>query len=82
RGAAGVVDDYDALGRPWGFRVEEIAVPVRCWHASSDRIVPIRHSEELVRRITGAQLSRWDAGGHLAIVDHFGDVLDALTEIG
>ncbi|MDQ1455391.1 MAG: hypothetical protein QOH28_1011, partial [Actinomycetota bacterium] len=24
----------------------------------------------------------WDAGGHLAIVDHFGDVLDALTEIG
>jgi pimeloyl-ACP methyl ester carboxylesterase len=57
-------------------------VPVRCWHASSDRIVPIRHSEELVRRITGAQLSRWDAGGHLAVVDHFGDVLDALTEIG
>jgi pimeloyl-ACP methyl ester carboxylesterase len=82
RGAAGVVDDYDALGRPWGFRVEEIAVPVRCWHASSDRIVPIRHSEQLVRRISGAQLFRWDAGGHLAIVDHFGQVLDALPAVG
>ena len=81
RGAAGVVDDYAALGRPWGFAVEEIAVPVRCWHASTDRIVPIRHSEELVRRIPGAQLSRWDEGGHLAIVDHVDEVLEALTEI-
>jgi pimeloyl-ACP methyl ester carboxylesterase len=82
RGAAGVVDDYAALGRPWGFAVEEIAVPVRCWHASTDRIVPIRHSEELVRRVPGAQLSRWDDGDHLAIVDNVGEVLDALTEIG
>jgi pimeloyl-ACP methyl ester carboxylesterase len=82
RGAAGVVDDYGALGRPWGFAVEQISIPVRCWHASADRIVPIRHSDELVRRIAGAQLSRWDAAGHLAIVDHFGEVLDALTEIG
>ena len=56
-------------------------MPVRCWHASTDRIVPIRHSEELVRRIPGAQLSRWDDAGHLAIVDHVGEVLDALTEI-
>jgi pimeloyl-ACP methyl ester carboxylesterase len=79
RGAAGVVDDYAALGRPWGFPVEEISVPVRCWHASTDRVVPIRHSEELSRRIPGAQFSRWDDGGHLAIVDHVGEVLDALT---
>jgi pimeloyl-ACP methyl ester carboxylesterase len=78
-GAAGVVDDYAALGRPWGFPVEQISVPVRCWHASADRVVPIRHSDELVRRIPGAQLSRWDDDGHLAIVDHVGEVLDALT---
>jgi pimeloyl-ACP methyl ester carboxylesterase len=77
-GATGVVDDYAALGRPWGFPVEQISVPVRCWHASADRIVPIRHSDELVRRIPGAQLSRWGDEGHLAIIDHVGEVLDAL----
>ena len=77
-GAAGVVDDYAALGRPWGFAVEQISVPVHCWHATSDDIVPMRHTDELVRRIPGAQLTRWEGEGHLAIVDHVGEVFDAL----
>ncbi len=80
RGAGGVVADYSALGRPWGVAVEEISVPVRCWHATHDDIVPLRHSDELVQRISGAQLSLWDGEGHLAIIDHIGEVLDALTE--
>lgn len=78
RGAAGVVDDYAALGRRWGFAVEHIAMPVYCWHATADSVVPIRHTEELVRRIAGARLSRWDGEGHLAIIDHIGEVLDTL----
>lgn len=79
RGAAGVVDDYAALGRPWGFDVEEIRVPVHCWHASADPIVPMHHSEELVRRIPGAQFSQWDGEGHLAIIDRIDEVFDALS---
>lgn len=78
RGTSGVVDDYAALGRRWGFAVEKIAVPVHCWHATADPIVPLRHTEELVRRIPGARLSLWDAEGHLAIVEHIGEVLDDL----
>jgi pimeloyl-ACP methyl ester carboxylesterase len=80
RSAAGVVDDYAALGRPWGFPVEEISIPIHCWHATTDPIVPLRHSDELVRRIPGARLSRWVGEGHLAIVGHVGEVLDALAE--
>ena len=79
-GAGGVVDDYAALGRPWGFDVEKISVPVHCWHATRDDIVPPRHTDELVRRIPGARLSRWDDEGHLAVVHHVGEVLDALIE--
>jgi pimeloyl-ACP methyl ester carboxylesterase len=81
RGAGGVVDDYAALGRSWGFAVEEITVPVHCWHATDDPIVPLEHSEELARRIPGARLTRWDGAGHLAIVDRIGDVFDALTMV-
>jgi pimeloyl-ACP methyl ester carboxylesterase len=80
-GGAGVVDDYAALGRPWGFPVEKISVPVHCWHATSDNIVPLRHTDELVRRIPGAQRSLWDGESHLAIVVHVGEVLDALLEV-
>jgi pimeloyl-ACP methyl ester carboxylesterase len=80
-GATGVVDDYAALGRPWGFDVEQISVPVQCWHATSDEIVPLRHTDELVRRIPGARLSRWDDEGHLAVVDHVGEVFDTLLDL-
>jgi pimeloyl-ACP methyl ester carboxylesterase len=79
-GASGVVSDYAALGRPWGFAVEEIRVPVHCWHATTDPIVPLRHTDELVRRIPGARVSHWDGGGHLAIVERIGEVFDALLE--
>jgi pimeloyl-ACP methyl ester carboxylesterase len=54
---------------------------VRCWHATADPIVPLSHSEELVRRVPNAQLSEWDDEGHLAIVDHIGEVLDDLTDL-
>jgi pimeloyl-ACP methyl ester carboxylesterase len=79
RTTRGVADDYAALGRPWGFDVAEITVPVRCWHAPTDPLVPIAHSEELARRIPGTQLERWPGEGHLAIVRHVGEVLDWIS---
>ncbi|HUI48515.1 MAG TPA: alpha/beta hydrolase [Acidimicrobiia bacterium] len=82
RSARGVVDDYAALGRPWGFRVEDVAVPVHCWHASGDLVVPPRHTDELIRRVDGARLTTWPDEGHLAIVHHIGEVLDALIGAG
>jgi pimeloyl-ACP methyl ester carboxylesterase len=79
RTTRGVVDDYAALGRPWGFDVAGITVPLRCWHAPTDPLVPIAHSEELVRRIAGAEIEQWPGEGHLAIVRHIGEVFDWLT---
>jgi pimeloyl-ACP methyl ester carboxylesterase len=79
-GAGGVVDDYAALARPWGVDVGAITVPVRCWHGEGDTTVPARHSEELVARVPGASLVRWETDGHLAIVDRVGEVLDWLAD--
>ena len=68
-GARGVVDDYAILGRPWGFAVEEITVPVHCWHATADKVVPLHHTEALAHRIPDARLTHWPNEGHLAIVE-------------
>ena len=80
RGARGVTDDYAILGRAWDFAVEEIAVPVHCWHATADKVVPAHHTEELVHRVPGAQLTEWPDEGHLAIVNRVGEVFDALLQ--
>jgi pimeloyl-ACP methyl ester carboxylesterase len=75
-GTKGALVDYATLARPWGFRVEDITVPTRCWHATDDPLVPMRHTEELAVRVPGAAIVRWPGEGHLAIVEHVGEVLD------
>ena len=79
RGAAGVVDDYAALGRQWGFDVDDIVVPLRCFHGEQDTIVPPQHSVDLAARVRGASHIEWSGGGHLAIADHINEVIDWVT---
>ena len=79
RTSEGTLVDYAAAARPWHFDVEAISVPLRCWHATDDPLVPIRHSEQLVARVPGAELVRWPGEGHLAIIDRIGEVLDWLV---
>jgi pimeloyl-ACP methyl ester carboxylesterase len=81
RGTGGVVADYVALAYPWGFRVEEIRVPVRVWHGDADANVPFRHSEVLASRVSNATLTTWPGEGHLAIISHGGEVLDGLRSL-
>lgn len=80
-GGAGIVDDYAALSRPWGFDVTEIRVPVHCWHATADRVVPLDHSRALHERVPRAGLTTWDGEGHLAVILRSGEVLDGLLEL-
>jgi pimeloyl-ACP methyl ester carboxylesterase len=79
RGARGVVDDYAAIGGSWGVDFASVRVPVGIFHGDADTMVPLRHSEELVKRITGAQLVVWPGEGHLGTVTHAGEILDWLS---
>jgi pimeloyl-ACP methyl ester carboxylesterase len=78
-GAHGVVADYAALAQPWGFAVDDIDVPMAIFHGDADTMVPLRHSEELARRVPAARLTVWPGAGHLGTVSYVGDVLDAAT---
>jgi pimeloyl-ACP methyl ester carboxylesterase len=72
-GAAGTVDDYVVEGRPWGFDLAEIRVPVRLWHGEGDGVVPLAHSRWLAERIPDAELSVIAGAGHL-MFGHLGPV--------
>jgi pimeloyl-ACP methyl ester carboxylesterase len=77
-GAYGVVADYAAIARPWGFEVEQASTPFAVFHGDADTMVPLRHGEELTQRIPGATLTVWPGAGHLGTITHVGDVLDTL----
>jgi pimeloyl-ACP methyl ester carboxylesterase len=78
RGARGVVADYAAIAQPWGFDVERIDTPLAIFHGDADTMVPLRHGEELARRVPGAQLTIWPGEGHLGTITHVGEILDVL----
>lgn len=68
-GATGFVADDVAAMRPWGFRIEEIAVPVLVVHGEADRMVPVAHGAWLADRIPVAELRTVPGAGHIAVLD-------------
>ena len=51
QGSSGVAREVTLLGEPWGFELEDIAMPVQLWHGEADAIVPVR-----VGRATASRL--------------------------
>ena len=43
-----VVHDVALFGRPWGFELGDIGVPVFWWHGDADNVVPLAHAEHSV----------------------------------
>ena len=79
RGAGGVVADYQALAKPWGFDVGPTPVPVSVWHGDADTMVPLAHSRALVDRMPSASMTVWQGEGHLGTISHIGEIFDAVS---
>nr|WP_241665938.1 alpha/beta hydrolase [Prescottella subtropica] len=79
RDPAGVVEEYRAWARPWGFAPEDLAVPVDVWWGGADRLVPKEWSSELAHRIPQSTLNI-GSGGHFMAHLHYRAILDSITE--
>ena len=78
QGGAAIVEDYAVEGRPWGFELERIEVPVLLWHGDRDDEVPLAHARWVAERIPGASLEVVPDAGHL-MIGRLGPVAAALT---
>ena len=81
RGSGGVVDDYRAISGLWNVDFTAIKAPARIFQGTDDTMVPARHSEELARRIPGAELVMWPGEGHLATISHAEDIVGWLAGV-
>jgi pimeloyl-ACP methyl ester carboxylesterase len=80
RSTAGVVDEYRAFSAPWGFRLEDVHVPVDVWQGTADDLVPPEWAGEIASRLPVGQLIRLDGEGHMIGITHRADVLRRLVE--
>jgi pimeloyl-ACP methyl ester carboxylesterase len=67
QGHEGWLDDDMAFVAPFGFRVQDIAVPTLVWQGRQDLFVPVGHGEWLARHIPGAEARIAVDDGHLTL---------------
>ncbi len=76
----GMVEEYRAWVRPWGFAPEDVRAPVTIWQGDADELVPPRWAHELTDRIAGARLELRAGEGHFLGYRHQADVLRDLVD--
>lgn len=78
RGSKGARHELGVYTRPWGFPLTEIHVPVVLWQGTDDRNVPLTMGRFQAGQIPGCDARFIEGAGHLWVVQHAADVLDAL----
>jgi len=78
---AAPVADVVVFARDWGFRLDEVKVPIRWWHGDRDHIVPFEHGQHVVSRLPDAQLTHLPGESHLAGLGRAEEILGTMVEL-
>jgi pimeloyl-ACP methyl ester carboxylesterase len=75
QGVGGQVHDWAMIASPWGFRPEDISVPVQLHHGLLDDRVPPHHARDLAARIPNCELTEYQDEGHMLVFSHAEEML-------
>jgi pimeloyl-ACP methyl ester carboxylesterase len=78
QGWGGHAWDLIVLNRPWGFRLDQIRVPVQLWHGEADTLIPPVMGRYLAAQIPGCEATFIPGAGHLLIFAHWAAMLTRL----
>jgi pimeloyl-ACP methyl ester carboxylesterase len=78
----GLLNDAVLFGRPWGFRLAEVDVPVRWWHGDADSLVPLEHARHAASLLPDCELVVRPDESHLGGFGITHEVFTWLTEVG
>lgn len=79
QGSRGLSDDMLVLARPWGFRLQDVRLPVALWHGQADTILDHRFARYLARVLPNCQARFFPEEGHFLFLTHWQEILQALT---
>jgi pimeloyl-ACP methyl ester carboxylesterase len=77
-GSHGVAYEMSLFSRPWGFRLEDITMPVKLWQGEDDRNVPVAMGRYQAKAITNCTATFIPGAGHLWFADNFGAIFASL----
>jgi pimeloyl-ACP methyl ester carboxylesterase len=74
----GMVEEYRAWVRPWGFTPDDVQVPTVIWQGDADELVPPEWGHELAARIPDSRLVVAEGEGHFLGYRHQPEILGDL----
>jgi pimeloyl-ACP methyl ester carboxylesterase len=77
-GLRGLAWDTRLLTHPWGFRLEDICVPVYLWHGSDDDLATIPMARYVAGKIPGCTITICEDEAHLLLFPHWEEILTQL----
>lgn len=81
-GAEGVMLDAQIYAQPWGFRLEDVDLPVRLWHGKQDRSFSWRVAEEVERRLPNVTARYLENAGHYSLpIRNMRQILEDLLRV-
>lgn len=73
--------DIVVFERDWGFRLDEVKVPVCWWHGDHDHIVPFTHGQHVVSRLPEARLTELPCESHLGGLGCAQEIMGTMIDI-
>jgi pimeloyl-ACP methyl ester carboxylesterase len=83
RGSAdGLMTDAEVYAQPWGFRLEDVNVPVRFWHGTDDRAFSIGVAEDVAKRLPNCRTFYIEKAGHYSLpIRHVREIIADLISV-
>ena len=78
-GSRGTVKDYQIMGGEWGFRLEDISMPILLWQGEQDNLLPMAHAQYLAKQLPLGQLIVVPDCGHFLPRSKMSEILTALV---
>jgi pimeloyl-ACP methyl ester carboxylesterase len=76
-----VANDLVLIGRPWGFRLGDIRVPVRWWHGDADPFVPLEQAQRAAALLPDVEFTVRPGESHLGEFAAADKVLGAIAHL-
>ena len=77
-GVRGAAWESIMYARPWGFRLEDISMPVYLWQGEADANVPVSMGHYQAHAIPNCHATFYAGEGHLLCIDRMPEILAAL----
>ena len=80
-GMRAFLHDVVLFARPWGFRLQDLTVPVHFWQGDQDTFVPLEHGQHQADLVPGSTFHFRPSEGHMGSLDAVEEILDAIGEV-